>query len=148
MRIFEPVNWLEAQNIPQLSRYILADGSIVVLEITEDERHPDLPEEVAEIIAARDAPPGPEQIIAIYDTALTTHLDAVAQSRRYESRTTCALRAAYPGPWQAEGTAFAVWMDACNAQAYQLMDSVLVGEVPLPSIEDFVAALPLMIWPE
>lgn len=80
--------------------------------------------------------------IARYEAALDAHLDAVARQYRYDNRFTFALRAAYPGPWQAEGSAFAQWMDACNAQSFALLQQVLAGEAELPSLADFIAALP------
>lgn len=92
--------------------------------------------------------PKPSPTVEDYDRALTKHLDAVASQRRYDNRITCALRAGYPGPFQAEGAAFASWMDTCNAQAYQLMLDVQAGLVEQPSIEAMIAALPPMQWPE
>lgn len=94
-------------------------------------------------------PPAPEPLtVADFDRALTTHLDETAQSRRYDSRVTCALRAGYPGPFQAEGQAFAAWMDTCNAQAYTLLAEVQSGVRPLPeSTKALIDALPPMVWP-
>ena len=83
-----------------------------------------------------------------FDTALTNYLDAVARSRRYQDRISCAVRAAYPGPFQAEGTAFAIWMDSCNQQAYQILEAYQQGQIPEPSIEEFIEMFPLMVWPE
>jgi hypothetical protein len=83
-----------------------------------------------------------------FDSALTAHLDATAQARRYDNRITCAVRAGYPGPFQAEGEAFALWMDTCNAYAYQLLAEVSQGVRPAPeSPEAFIAELPPMEWP-
>jgi len=82
-----------------------------------------------------------------YDEALTAHLDATAQSKRYADRITCAVRAGFPGPFQQEGIAFAQWMDSCNALGYQIMDEVQSGSRPLPSIEEFVGMMPPMDWP-
>lgn len=84
-----------------------------------------------------------------FDTWLTRHLDKVANQKRYDGRVTCALRAGYPGPFQAEGIAFALWMDTCNYQAYQLMSAVLAGTKELPSSEEaFLSEFPQMVWPE
>lgn len=84
-----------------------------------------------------------------FDTWLTRHLDKVATQKRYDGRVTCALRAGYPGPFQAEGIAFALWMDTCNYQAYQLMSAVLAGTKELPSSEEaFLSEFPQMVWPE
>lgn len=86
--------------------------------------------------------------IADFDAALTAHLDATAQARQYDNRITCALRAGYPGPFQAEGKAFAVWMDACNYTAYTLMQEVQAGTRPMPTTtQALIDALPPMVWP-
>lgn len=86
--------------------------------------------------------------VADFDNALTQHLDKTAQAKRYDNRISCALRAGYPGPFQAEGQAFAAWMDACNAQAYTLLAEVQSGVRPLPeSTNALIDALPPMVWP-
>lgn len=83
-----------------------------------------------------------------FDRALTAHLDATAQARRYDNRITCMVRAGFPGPFQAEGIAFATWCDTCNATAYHLLTLVQEGKAPPPpSIDAFIASLPLMVWP-
>ena len=83
-----------------------------------------------------------------YDKALTLHLDQTAQSKQYDNRITCAVRAGYSGPFQAEGIAFATWMDNCNYQAYQILAQVNAGSIPAPTVEEFIASLPVMVWPE
>ena len=52
-------------------------------------------------------PPAPLPTLEDYDAALTAHLDAVAQTKRYADRISCSVRAGYPGPFQAEGVVFA-----------------------------------------
>lgn len=84
---------------------------------------------------------------AEYTAALEAHYDAVAQQKRYDSRYTCALRAGYAGPFQAEGTAFAVWMDNCNAMAYQILADVLNGVRAAPTIDQLISELPVISWP-
>lgn len=117
--------------------------------------HVSLPAELSdEFIASMGlvaiAPPAPPPpTVADFDAALTRHLDATAQARRYDNRITCALRAGYPGPFQAEGQAFALWMDACNLAAYTLLAEVQAGARPLPeNAQVLIEALPLMVWPE
>lgn len=87
-----------------------------------------------------------EEIMALmvqrYEQALDNHLDAVAKQYRYNDRFTFALRAGYAGPWQADGVAFAQWMDTCNASAFALMEQVLSGDAPAPTVEEFIAGLP------
>lgn len=86
-------------------------------------------------------------LIASFDSALTEHLDSVANEKRYDNRITCALRAGYPGPFQAEGQAFASWMDTCNALAYQIMSDVQSGKrQPPDSVAAFLAEFPQMVW--
>lgn len=84
-----------------------------------------------------------------YDEALTNHLDSVAKSKQYDNRVTCALRAGYPGPFQAEGQAFATWMDTCNAMSYLWWAEIEAGTRPMFSApEEFIAQLPPFSWPQ
>jgi len=92
-------------------------------------------------------PPAPPLTLADYDAALTAHLDAVAQTRRYADRVSCSVRAGYVGPFQAEGIAFAQWMDACNATGYSMLEDFQKGIIPQPTIAEMIAALPAMVWP-
>ncbi len=101
----------------------------------------------AETIAANQAAQAAATLSA-YDTVLTEHLDKTAQARRWDSRITLAVRAAYPNPWQADAKAFGTWMDTCNALAYQWMNEVQAGTRAMPvSTAAFLAALPPMVWP-
>lgn len=100
------------------------------------------------VVAAFVAPTVQPPTIPDFDRALSAHLDAVAQQRRYDNRISCAVRAGYPGPFQAEGQAFAAWMDACNAQAYTLLAEVQAGTRPLPTTtQALIDLLPPMVWP-
>lgn len=87
------------------------------------------------------------QIIQNYTDALTKYLDSVAQAKKYDDRITCAVRAGYPGPFQAEGQAFAAWMDAQNAKGYEIMGEVMSGARPLPTVVEFIGMLDPMVWP-
>jgi len=77
---------------------------------------------------------------------LDTHLDTVAQQRLYNDRFTCSLRAGYPGPFQAEGQTFAIWMDNCNITAYQIMAEVKQGSRPIPTGAELIAEMPIIEW--
>lgn len=88
-----------------------------------------------------------DEIIKELTLELEAHYDAKAQVRRYDNRITCALRAGYAGPFQTEGQAFAVWMDACNAYGYQVMQDVLAELRSIPTAEELIAELPEMVWP-
>lgn len=91
--------------------------------------------------------PPPEQIIADLTRALEAYYDTTAHERRYDNRLTCALRAGFAGPFQSEGTAFAIWMDTCNAHCYQVMLDCQNGIRGIPSAEELIAELPKLIWP-
>lgn len=101
--------------------------------------------------AGMPAPPASNETAAIpqlmYISALETMYDAKAQERFYDDRYTCALRAGYVGPFQAEATAFAVWMDSCNLKAYGLLAQVLAGEIKQPTIAEVLAQMPELVWP-
>lgn len=88
------------------------------------------------------------QAVTAFDTALTAHLDNTAKAKRYDNRITCMVRAGFPGPFHAEGTAFAAWCDTCNILAYQMLQAVQAGTQPMPeSPQAFIATLPAMVWP-
>lgn len=105
------------------------------------------PEEVEAHVNPPVPPKTIEQIILDYTAALEAVYDAKARERRYDSRMTCALRAGYPGPFQAEGQAFAIWMDTCNAHAYEVMADVQAGEREMPTAEELIAEMPELTWP-
>lgn len=105
----------------------------------------DLIADVESNIAPYVPPPVTVQVIT---DAMTKLFDETAQSKNYDNRITCALRAGYPGPFQAEGIAFASWMDAQNAKAYQMLSDVQAGTMPMPeSVEAALALLDPMVWP-
>lgn len=86
------------------------------------------------------------QTVARYEAALDAHLDSVARSYRYDNRFTFALRAGYAGVYHDEGVAFAVWMDTCNIQSYELMEKVIRGEAEMPTVSEFIALLPEFVF--
>jgi hypothetical protein len=97
---------------------------------------------VAEVIAETQ-----EQTIARYTAALDAHINATAAMYGWDNRITFALRAAFPNRWQAQAIAFGVWMDECNAQGYDLLDAVIAGDVPQPTVAEYIAGLPAFVLP-
>ena len=87
------------------------------------------------------------KVLGLLVAALEAHYDGVANQRRYDNRYTCALRAGYVSPFQAEGLAFAQWMDTCNAIAYTVMNECMAGQRELPTGDELVAEMPAMVWP-
>lgn len=89
----------------------------------------------------------PEQIIAELETAVQEHLNASAKARGYDDIKSAAIRAGYPGPFHDEGIAYATWMDSCWAHCYQVMAAVQSGTRAIPTAEELVAELPLLVLP-
>ena len=80
--------------------------------------------------------------------AMEQLFDQTAQAKHYDNRVTCALRAGYVGPFQAEGIAFAQWMDSQNAKGYAMLAQVQAGTMPMPSTTaEALALLDPMVWP-
>lgn len=88
-----------------------------------------------------------EQRIARYEALLDYHMDSVARANGFQNRATYSLRAGFSGPFQAEATAYAQWMDGCYMQARAIKADVLAGLAPIPSEADFIAGFPAFIKP-
>ena len=87
------------------------------------------------------------EITEAFIVALDSLYNARAKEKQYDNRITCAIRAGYAGPFQAEGIAFAQWMDACNAYGYQQLALVMTGQRAIPTLDEFLAELPVLTWP-
>lgn len=101
------------------------------------------PEEIADIEARASRALTPDDIVQAMDDLF----NAVAHAKHYDNRVTCVLRAGYPGPFHAEGLAFATWMDNCNAAAYAMLQEVQGGTRQMPqTITEALALLPAAPW--
>jgi hypothetical protein len=103
------------------------------------------PAEIADYLdAMRSAPPN----VADYQTAIVAMLDAAAQSRRYDNGLSLSTYTGSTNPtWAAEAQAYVAWRDAVWAYAYAELDKVMTGERAQPSVEGFLAELPVPAWP-
>ena len=106
-----------------------------------------------EWIAAGNPPAQPpalteESRIAALLAAVDVHLDQRARVERYDSIRSAALRAGYPGPFHAEGLAFATWMDACYSRCYDLLAQWHAGEIQEPTVDELIALLPNLELPD
>jgi hypothetical protein len=87
--------------------------------------------------------------LAAYKCAFDNHLDAVAQSQQYDNRLTIAQYAVSTNPqWQAEAQAFIAWRDAALNYMFSRLAAFEAGSIEPPSVEDFIAGLPAIEWPE
>ena len=81
--------------------------------------------------------------------ALELHINEVAAERTYSSGVSCVSYKDSTNPqWAAEAAAFIAWRDACYAYAYDYLARAQGGEIPNPSVDDFMATVPAMVWPE
>jgi|GEM_PF-1462008 len=84
-----------------------------------------------------------------FTDAVQTHLDAFAQTRNYDSIMSAATYATSTVPkFRAEGQYAVEARDATWAKGYEILDEVLSGQRPMPSIEEVIAELPPLAWPE
>ena len=143
-------------------RFVSADSRAVVHVPTSRcvylDQHPTIHSEAYAVwlsdggvtLAYPPPPPPPEEPTTPADIvkAMEQLFDTTAQSRHYDNRITCALRAGYTGPFQAEGVAFATWMDYQNAKGYAMLAQVQAGTMPMPAtVADALALLDPMVWP-
>jgi len=82
-----------------------------------------------------------------YTKAMENLMDTQAQTKGYDTRYTASARAGVTGsPFQVEGQAFAVWMDSCYAMGYKILADVKAGTRTLPTVNAFLAELPVLVW--
>lgn len=91
--------------------------------------------------------PTRDERIARLKNKIREHLDAAARLRDYDNIKSAALRAGYPGPRQAEGIAFAQWMDSCWDYVRQVRDDVINGNRTMPSAAALISELPDLTLP-
>lgn len=86
-----------------------------------------------------------------FRAAIQSHVDGVAHSRDYHDGVTLA---SYDTPnqpcecWSNDAAAFVVWRTTVWLYAYAELDKALDGQRPVPTVEAFIAELPVIDWPE
>lgn len=93
-------------------------------------------------------PPTPEQIITAYTAAVQAHLDAFAQTRNYDGILSAATYATSTVPkFKAEGQYAVEARDATWAKCYEVLAEVEVGTRPTPTLDELLAEMPVLTWP-
>ncbi len=91
----------------------------------------------------------PEQLRARLTAAIQERLDAFARTRLYDGIQSASTYAASGNPaFAAEGRRCVALRDDTWAAAYVLLDAVLAGARPAPTLEELWAELPALTWPE
>ncbi|TPM39391.1 hypothetical protein FJ951_27175 [Mesorhizobium sp. B2-2-3] len=98
--------------------------------------------------AAQRAAEAQVTLLASFQTAIQSLVDQTARSRSYADGNALAGYVASTVPaWSAEATAFVAWRDAVWVYAYGELDKVKAGEREVPTVEAFLAELPVIAWP-
>ena len=105
--------------------------------------------EKARLEAEANRPPTPEEQLAAFTAAIQAHLDDFAKTRNYDGIMSAATYATSAVPkFRLEGQYAVAARDAVWAKGYELMDAVLAGTRPMPDLEEVLAELPALKWPE
>lgn len=87
--------------------------------------------------------------VDVYRLEILAMIDGKAKERQYNSGATLASYVNSTVPtWILEAEAFVAWRDAVWLYALAELDKVQAGERDQPSVEDFLAELPICEWPE
>jgi hypothetical protein len=95
------------------------------------------------------ATPAPLPQVPDYKVAVQAMLDAKAREREYDGILSATTYATSTLPrFQAEGQACVAWRDAVWSKCYELMEQVDTGALAQPTVDELLAMLPAMEWPE
>lgn len=90
-----------------------------------------------------------EEQQAAFTSAIQLHLDAFAQSRGYDNIFTATTYATSKDPQFASEGQYAVEArDITWRKAYDILGAVLSGQRPMPTLDEVMAELPVLSWPE
>lgn len=93
--------------------------------------------------------PSAEEMIASVQQAVQERLDAFARTRAYDGILSAATYATSAVPkFAAEGQCAVQARDATWAACYQIMADVQAGMRAMPSVDDVLAELPALEWPQ
>lgn len=89
-----------------------------------------------------------QRIIAEFTEALEVAINAKAAEKTYSSGVSCASYISSTNiQWSEEAAAFIAWRDNCYEYSYDYLAQAQSGQIPNPTIEDFISGLPVMEWP-
>ena len=93
--------------------------------------------------------PTPEEQLEAFTSAIQAHLDAFARTRNYDGIMSAATYATSTVPkFRTEGQYAVEARDLTWAKGYEIMDAVLSGARPMPTLDEVIAELPALAWPD
>lgn len=102
-----------------------------------------------ELQAYLNPPPTEGQILAAFTAAIQQRLDDFARTRSYDGiLSACSYVASGVQRFADEGAYCVAARDATWAYAYQILADVQAQERPMPTLEEVMAELPALEWPQ
>lgn len=75
-------------------------------------------------------------------------IDKTAQSKSYADAVSCASYSTSSNTqWKAEAECFIVWRDSVWNYLYQLLATLEGNQDPIPSVQEILDSLPVIVWP-
>lgn len=83
-----------------------------------------------------------------FTDAIQRHLDTEARTRGYDNiLSACSYAAGNHPKYSAEGQACLDWREAVWDKGYEILADVQAGNRPMPTEQQVLAELPVMVWP-
>jgi hypothetical protein len=87
--------------------------------------------------------------IELYQSALNEFINNKASERQYDNAMAISSYVnSTNAQWASEANAFIAWRDAVYLLAIDTLNKVQSGEMPQPTIDDFLSQLPEIEWPD
>ena len=140
--------WVDGEDVVKCHAYSDRQMDELRADIGE-EITPEIEAMIADVLANQVPIPAPteEELISLYLTAIQSHLDTEARAKHYDNIVSACSYAGYENEFRAEGESFGVWRAKCWKYAYQELDRVKTGTRTIPTVEEFIAELPVRILP-
>ena len=89
-----------------------------------------------------------EKIVAEFTARVQAHLDDFARTRGYDGiLSACTYATSTVPKFKAEGQYAVEARDATWAKCYEVLAAVEAGARPIPTLDELLAELPVLTWP-